>query len=394
MATNLALTWQLTEIHGWGLVGVHTALYLMDQGRPPLLLEKPAMGTLRPENREKLAPLEAGYQRIAALAAQNPGKTLFLQEFDVLHALGNGFVPGGPSERFRGKTNVGVIAFEDTLFDAAVLERARSYDKLVVHSGYNRQLLADQGIHNVGVALQGVDPGEIGPAAPSGRFGDRFVIFSGGKLEFRKSQDVVLAAFRIFHQRHPDALLATAWHNPWPALSQGIAESPLTPTPPQIGPDGRLLIREWAAAHGVPADAFVDLGFLGRGQIAPILADCHAAVFPNRCEGATNLVAMEAMGCGVPVVLSANTGHLDLIRPNPAAPDNCWALTRQTPMANPRGARTGWMESSVEELVETLEAIYANRAEARARADRALAFIRGERTWRAFAAAFVDACAV
>lgn len=393
MARNLALTWQLTEIHGWGLVGVHTALYLMDQGRAPLLLEKPAMGTLRPENREKLQGLESGYQRVMGLVAQHPGKTLLLDEFDVLHALGNGFLAGPPSERFRGRRNVGVIAYEDTLFDADVLARARSYDRLVVHSTYNRQLLADQGIDNVGVALQGIDPSEMGPQAPSGRFGDRFVIFSGGKLEFRKAQDVVLAAFRIFQQRHPEALLVTAWHNAWPALARGIAESPLTPIPPEVGADGRLKIREWAAAHGVPADAFVDVGFLGRPQIAPLLADCHAAVFPNRCEGATNLVAMEAMGCGVPVVLSANTGHLDLIQPNPSKPDNCWALARQTPMANPKGNRTGWMESSVEELVEHLEAIHRDRAEAKARADRALAFIRGERTWRAFAAAFVDACA-
>lgn len=394
MVQNLALTWQLTEIHGWGLVGVHTALYLVDQGRPPLLLEKPGMATLRPENREKLQRLEGPYQHVMGLAAQHPGKTLFLQEFDVLHALGNGFTTGPSSERFRGRRNVGVIAYEDTLFDAEVLARARSYDKLVVHSTYNRRLLEEQGITNVGVALQGVDPSEIGPQAPSGRFGDRFVIFSGGKLEFRKAQDVVLAAFRIFRQRHPEALLVTAWHNAWPALSQGIAESPLTPTPPQIGPDGRLKIREWAAAHGVPEESFVDLGFLGRPQIAPLLADCHVAVFPNRCEGATNLVAMEVMGCGVPVILSANTGHLDLIRPDPAKPDNCWALTRQTPMANPKGNRTGWMDSSVEELVEHLEAIHRDRAEAKARADRALAFIRGERTWSAFAEAFVAACAV
>lgn len=394
MAQNLALTWQLTEIHGWGLVGVHTALHMVDRGLPVILLEKPAMGTLRPENRAKLQALETSYQRIQELSARHPGKTLLLEEFDVLHALGNGFVAGPSSERFRGRTNIGVIAYEDTLFDAAVLERARSYDKLVVHSDYNRRLLADQGITNVGVAFQGIDPSEIMPMPATGRFGDRFVVFSGGKLEFRKAQDVVLTAFRIFQQRHPEALLVTAWHNPWPALSQGIAESILTRIPPEIGGDGRLMIKEWALHYGVPADAFVDLGFLGRGQIAPILADCHAAVFPNRCEGATNLVAMEAMGCGVPVILSANTGHLDLIAPNPAAPDNCWALTRQTPMFNPKGTRTGWMESSVDEVVEHLESIHRDRTEAKARADRARAFIQGERTWSAFAEAFVAACAV
>ena len=30
-------------------------------------------------------------------------------------------------------------------------------------------------------------------------------------------------------------------------------------------------------------------------KVAAALAECDVAVFPNRCEGATNLVAMEAM---------------------------------------------------------------------------------------------------
>ena len=46
-----------------------------------------------------------------------------------------------------------------------------------------------------------------------------------------------------------------------------------------------------------------------------LLKQADLAVFPNRCEGGTNLVAMEAIACGVPTVLSANSGHLDLLRP-------------------------------------------------------------------------------
>ena len=45
-----------------------------------------------------------------------------------------------------------------------------------------------------------------------------------------------------------------------------------------------------------------------------VLRRADVALFPNRCEGGTNLVAMEAAAVGVPVVLSANTGHLDVIR--------------------------------------------------------------------------------
>ena len=236
MIPNLAFTWQLTEVHGWGLVGVHTALYLADQGRPPLLLERPLMGTLRPENRERLQGLEGPYQQITAMADNAKGHTLLLKEFDVLHALGNGFAIGPASTRFRGRRNIGVIAYEDTRITPEVMARARQYDRIVVHSTYNKQLLEIWGFDNVGLAFQGIDPTEMVEAPPSGRFGDRFVVFSGGKLEFRKGQDIVLAAFRAFRQRHPEALLVTAWQNGWANVAMTMAESPLAPQPPRILP--------------------------------------------------------------------------------------------------------------------------------------------------------------
>ncbi|QCG93022.1 glycosyltransferase family 4 protein (plasmid) [Azospirillum sp. TSA2s] len=389
MLPYLAFTWQLTEIHGWGLVGVHTALYLTEQDRPPLLLEKPLMSSLRPENRDKLQSLLPPYDRAMSLAAQHSGKTLLLQDIDVLHALGNGFEAGPASERFRGRRNIGVIAYESTRFDAAVLERARQYDKIIVHSTYNRRLLEEQGFTNLGYALQGVDSSELVMPPPSRRFGDRFVIFSGGKLEFRKGQDIVLAAFLRFHARHPDALLVTAWQNAWTGVGMTMAESPLAPHPPRVR-DNRIDIRSWAFENGAGEDNFLDLGFLGRHQIAGVLADCHAAVFPNRCEGATNLVAMEAMACGVPVVLSANTGHMDLMESRSVGGDVCLRLDDQRPVPDRDGSRIGWGESSVDELVDQLERLYTDRQAARARADRAQRFIRGERSWRTFAENFVS----
>ncbi|MDQ2101734.1 glycosyltransferase [Azospirillum isscasi] len=155
-----------------------------------------------------------------------------------------------------------------------------------------------------------------------------------------------------------------------------------------MGENGKLRIVEWAMANGLPPEGFVDMGFLERHRIPAVLAECHAAIFPNRCEGATNLVAMEAMACGVPVILSANTGHLDLIQDG-----NCLPLRRQSAVADPTGRRRHWGESSVEEAVELLETLYTDRAAARSRAEAAQAFLRGERTWRAFAEAFVAAVA-
>lgn len=389
MSRPYAMTWNLTEVHGWGLLGTHTAMYLLDIGRPPLLVEKPLFDTMRASSRERLAGLQGGYENFQRLRRENAGKVLALSEFDVMHGLANGFVPGPGSTGLRGARNLGVIAYEDTRLTSDVVARARSYDAVIVHSEFNRRLLADQGVARVRVALQGIDPSEIHP--PTGpverRFGDRFVVFSGGKLEFRKAQDVVLEGFRIFQRRHPEALLVTAWRNVWPETAMSAAESPWAKTQPRIVPGTGPNITEWAVANGVPADAFLDLGFLRRDQIAPVLWNCDAAVFPNRCEGATNLVAMEAMACGVPTVLSANTGHLDILRA-----DCVYSLNRQTPVPDRDGSRIEWGESDPEELAQRLEEIHSDRVEARARAARAARFMLTARTWRRFAENFINVC--
>ena len=384
---SLAITWSLSELHGWGLVVLHTCLYMLERGIMPLLLETPSMNSMRPQNRERLAPLLKGYETTQRLQKEHPGNVFMLSEFDVLHALSNGFVAQPVSSRFRSARNVGVIAYEDTRLYGDVLERATSYDIMVVHSTYNKALLDERGVKDVRLTFQGIDPTEAFPGTPQKRFGDRFVVFSGGKLEFRKGQDIVLAAFRRFHERHPDALLVTAWHNPWPPTAAGMAESTLAPAAPKVDASNRLRITDWAVENGLPAEGFLDLGFLSRAQIAPLLWECHAALFPNRCEGATNLVAMEAMACGVPAVLSANTGHMDLV-----AGDTCFTLNQQTPVPDHDGSRIGWGESSVDELVETLERIYTDHAEAQRRRANALAFVHGQRTWRNFAESFVAAC--
>ena len=113
----------------------------------------------------------------------------------------------------------------------------------------------------------------------------------------------------------------------------------------------------------------LDLGAVPNRDMPAILREMDVAVFPNRCEGGTNLVAMECMACGLPVILSRNTGHLDLMRA-----DNCFALEQQTPLdgyGSGLGDVPGWGESSVAELDERLEQVFADRSEARRRGRRA-----------------------
>jgi hypothetical protein len=51
-------------------------------------------------------------------------------------------------------------------------------------------------------------------------------------------------------------------------------------------------------------------------QLPSLIKQADVAVFTSRCEGGTNLMAMETLACGIPTLLSANTGHLDLLNMN------------------------------------------------------------------------------
>ena len=210
--------------------------------------------------------------------------------------------------------------------------------------------------------FQGIDPALFRPRSRNPLYPDRFVIFSGGKFEYRKAQDIVVAAFREFHARHAEALLLFAWDNQWTQVISEIAASPHVEGAPGIDGEGGIQFAPWLLRNGLAADAFVDLATVPNHDMPPYLAAADVALFPNRCEPGTNLVAMEAMATGLPAILSANTGHLDLI-----GDGNCLPLRAQAPATPPPsfGGAEGWGESSVAEIVEGLETVYRDRDAAR-----------------------------
>jgi glycosyltransferase involved in cell wall biosynthesis len=372
MTRPIAINWEISATTGWGQVATHICRALVRQGERPLLLHNVNLDHMSTADREMVAPLAA---------TPNGGRTTLPTGCIVLTPFGNELESEPIADCRPDIVRVGIGAFEETRIDADARARGQTFARMIVHSSWNRRLLDEAGIRNVALAHQGIDPIELQPLPRVGHFPGRFVIFSGGKLEFRKSQDIVLAAFRRFHAHYPEALLLAAWHSPWPGVAETMRGSPHTPVVPEVGPNGRLHVAGWAAENGIPNDSFVDAGPLSRTQIPRVFAECDLAIFPNRCEGATNLVAMEAMACGVPVVLSANTGHLDLIRPG-----ICQTLDDQRPVADPDGCRIGWGESSVDELVARMEAVRATPLASRQAAGYAMAFMRTERTWGHFAA--------
>lgn len=268
--------------------------------------------------------------------------------FPVLRSITD---PAPDNDSCRGTPDIGVASFEAAIPDAELRRRAGKMPLVLAASAWNARLLREAGVTAVLRHPAGVDTALFRPAPRGGIAPGKFLVFCGGPLAYRTGPDIALAAFRLFRERQPEALLAAGW------------------TVPDTG--------DWAgpgavAGHGIPPDAILDLT---DRDLPQVLRDCDLAVLPDRCTDGVNPLALAAMASGVPVVLSANSGHLDLLG------DHLYALKRQADLAKLTGdpSRAGWGESSVEELLEAMQRAYDRRKEAASKARAALALI--EKSW-------------
>ena len=364
----MIITWDVSSLHGWGVYGLNLALHWARD--PDLKLAcgrelRPEYLSVDPLSAQVLAPFVHDSAELVKSFAGNAGQAA-QSSGPVLLGLDDAAAATRAAHEvaLTGKPTLGVAFLVAARLDALAVTRLDTMDLVIAGCAWNEQLIRANGVERVTTVLQGIDPSLFHPAPRLGLLGDRFLVFSGGKLERRKGQDLALAAFKVFAERHEDALLVTAWHSPWPDLARTVDRSGVA-SPVQFLSNGAVDAVGWAVANGIPARQVLDLGLVPNRSMPQLLREMDVALFPNRCEPGTNLVAMEAMACGVPTILSANTGHLDLIEEG-----NSYPLTRQTPLTDHEGGIDGvpgWGESDVEEMVAALEAAYADRAAARAR---------------------------
>ena len=241
----------------------------------------------------------------------------------VVFALGNGIgVPSGRPTIATDRTDIkraGLVVIEDvSCLTPEAVEYLKGLDARIAPSQWVADALAAVGIPEVPVAVQGYDERVWMPRDASRlatRLATRLMlpsqhtgpfIFSGGKLEFRKGQDIVVAAFRTLLTTVPDAVLVTAWDNPWPQTMDGIWLAGHVKGVPAIR-GGKADVTSWLVANGIPARNVLDVGKVNPLELSAIVRSCDVGVFPNRCEGATNMVLVETLASGVPCV--ATVGH-------------------------------------------------------------------------------------
>lgn len=372
---SLICTWPISSFCGWGVYGLNIALQLAtDSDLFPIfpLGIRSSERVLTQQREESLNGVVQASKRMTLELLASANSEVLLNHA-CLKALGTQFLSSRDSAKevdVWGRPTLGVVFIEDTNLEKDALLKARRYPLIVAGSNWNRDLLESYRLGAIRTVFQGVDLEIFFPGTRHGSLGEGFHIFSGGKLEYRKGQDLVLMAFKQFRKLHADARLVTVWHSQWPYLARSL-EYNSNIAAVRFRRDREIDVVAWAKANGIPDDCVVDLGRVPNQDMGRILREVDVAVFPNRAEGGTNLVAMECMACGVPVILSKNTGHLDLI-----GPDHTISLTTQDRVSFPGMGTEGWGESSVDEIVDALEKVYQNRQDAQKIGQQAAIFMQ------------------
>lgn len=355
--------------HGWGICGKYIAREMAGLTDMRLLSDQFTLETVGDElEYQALAGLRFGPQDGAGAQVVNGITTL---PHALLTCIADKTLrPWMPA--VWGKRTVGYTFFEENVLDPAWIEMGRrSFDAIATGSSWNTEVLKGYGLTEVETVIQGVDgrvffpwPEEVAGGGLSGRefLRGRFVIFSGGKFELRKGQDIVIRAVGILQQRHPDVVLVNAWYNPWPQSIETMRGSPLLRMPAMSGKYGEVMTR-LLAENGLDVSRVVTLGPRPNALMARIYRNTDVGLFPNRCEGGTNLVLMEYMACGKPVVAVDATGHRDVVRAEHAM---VIKIKGENTIGGPGGAVARWPEPDLDDAVEKLEWAYQHRAEAAA----------------------------
>jgi glycosyltransferase involved in cell wall biosynthesis len=214
-----------------------------------------------------------------------------------------------------GCRNIGYMFYEEDFLTDKQIENLKHFDVAVAGSEWNASVIRKHGIDCVAIP-QGVDQ-SIFKYKPKDR--ERFVIFSGGKWEHRKSQKAVLEAFKKLSHKYKDVYLIASWDNLFDVKSSyEIAES----------------------INGIQNLLYI--GLQNHKNLAAFMHETDIGVFPNLAEGGTNLVLMEYLSCGRTAIVNTSTGQKDVVTKD-------YAYLMDSP--------------DVDEIVDRLDHAYRNRPE-------------------------------
>lgn len=261
-----------------------------------------------------------------------------------------------------GTRNFAYTFFENELTPHSI-ENAKRFELVFGGSTWCRDRMVEKGIQNCGILIQGIDPDVFHPVHEI-KPEDRFVLFSGGKFELRKGQDLVLRALKILQEKYSDIWLVNCWYNLWPASTRLMEYSRHIQFKYRENEAWRDCMRRTVVLNGLDPERIITYELVPHEQQRELFAQTDIGVFPNRCEGGTNLVMMEYMACAKPVIASNTSGHKDILTEHNALRLDALSGFNVNDARGQIIAR--WQEPSVDELVAQIEYAYHHRNDIRA----------------------------
>jgi len=256
----------------------------------------------------------------------------------------------------RGTENYGYTFFENELNQTSV-QNSKNYDLIFAGSTWCKEKMLEAGIKNSDVLIQGIDP-ELFYPENIHHNKNLFIIFSGGKFEFRKGQDIVLKAVKILQHKYDDVILVNAWYNFWPATMHSMNKSRLI-NYEMKGNTWEEFMLNLYSINRLDAKRIFTLPVVQNEKFREIYHHTDIGLFPNRCEGGTNLVLMEYMACGKPVIASFNSGHKDVLTKKNSYP---LLNMNDSKIYDERNQLiSDWVEPDLDEVIYKLEYAYFNR---------------------------------
>ena len=373
---RIVLNWQLGTNFGWGILGLNLFLrFCRDKN-----LEVMMGGPIKPKHLAGLDRLLLSEFAENFLSANKLWEKRFEKESLAkgtinIFSLGNQLHFNDRADLPGTSIKVARTIFENTNLEIHK-EKLSDFDAILTGSHWNKKLLEKVTDKEIMVIHEGVDESVFFPATKSGLLPDEnFYIFSGGKIEYRKGQDLVLQAFKIFAERHKDARLVVAWRSPWPHLSvgmKGVLKHEL-----KLTDDNFLDIKRWCSENGIPEWKVIDLPIMSNYSLSQIYKEMDVGIQLSRAEACTCLPLMEMMASGVPCVASLNTGLMDLVNDNNSIPIACTDLRTCNTLET-----VGWGQADLEATVHALEILYQNKTKRLTLGNDAASWIRqNRRTW-------------
>ena len=271
----------------------------------------------------------------------------------------------GPIEAMpdvKGLLRVGYIVWETTVMPQDKLKILNSMDVVWVPTHWGRSVLIDNGIpaNKVHVVPEGVDANLFAPIerAPQCRF--RFLCV--GKWEERKGIVALIESFLAEFSSEEEVELVLHCYNPYVY---------------HFSLENEILRKAGNRSSQILASSPT-----GQQEMVQLYNSADAFVLPTRAEG-WGLPILEAMSCGLPVIVTNYSGPTDYLTEQIAYPIPIEKLVHvYDPVFFADGAALGeWAQPDLSALKTLMRHVYENRAEAKRKGNLARAAVLAQWTW-------------